>query len=37
MLSIEDRPAEVADRTIPVHWEGDLVLGKYKRGALGAP
>lgn len=35
MLSIEERPSEVADRTIPGHWEGDLILGKYKRTALG--
>lgn len=35
MLSIEERPAEIADRTIPGHWEGDLILGKYKRTALG--
>ena len=36
MLSIEERPEDVADRTVPGHWEGDLILGKYKRTALGA-
>lgn len=35
MLSIEERPREVAERTIPGHWEGDLIMGKYKRSALG--
>jgi IS30 family transposase len=35
MLSIEERPREVADRTIPGHWEGDLIMGRYKRTALG--
>lgn len=35
MLSIEERPQEVADRIIPGHWEGDLIMGKYKRTAIG--
>ena len=35
MISIEERPKEAEDRIIPGHWEGDLILGKYKRSALG--
>ncbi|PZS09207.1 MAG: IS30 family transposase [Acidimicrobiales bacterium] len=35
MTSIEQRPDEVAHRRVPGHWEGDLLIGKAGRTAMG--